>query len=170
MREFWVADLRANGELHSHAAYSYALLERIPGAADLLGALSGALYRAPETFELRLPLEGSSILFRWRGSNTAATAGVATAWSGDALASISLLASGLDQQADSITLESFQSHLVRQLHDTGFEPGFGLLTLDHRPLVATVALARPSEPMDQLAIALADRCFAAALFRYHHLA
>lgn len=169
MRDFWVADLRANGELHSHAAYSYALLEQIPGVAEIIGTLSSHLYRQPDTFETPLPGGSGSLIFRWRASASSGTAGIATVRSGVALASISLLASGLEPQADVITLDAFQAHLVRQLHDSGFEPAFGLLRLRHRPLVATVTLTAPTDTRDSPVIALADRCFAAALFRYLHL-
>jgi len=39
-----------------------------------------------------------------------------------------------------------------------------------RPLVAVVAFAAPPEQTDQVLVALADRCFAAAYFRYLNLA
>jgi hypothetical protein len=35
-----------------------------------------------------------------------------------------------------------------------------------RPLVAVVAFAAPNEQIEQVLVALADRCFAAAYFRY----
>jgi hypothetical protein len=44
------------------------------------------------------------------------------------------------------------------------------MDLTQRPLVATVGFASPPEPVRQLLIALADRCFAAAYFRYLQLA
>jgi hypothetical protein len=68
-------------------------------------------------------------------------------------------------------LQAFQQHLLRELHDTGIEPAFGLLELKQRPLVATINFEQPIHTeLDQLAAALADRCFAASYFRYQHLA
>jgi hypothetical protein len=78
---------------------------------------------------------------------------------------LSLLASGIDPEADRLTLDAFQKHLLRELRDTGFEPAFALMDLKQRPLVATINFKSPTEPADQLLTALADRCFAAAYFR-----
>ena len=86
------------------------------------------------------------------------------------LASLSLLCSGLDEQADALTLKAYQQHLMVELRDTGYEPAFGLMELRHRPLVATIPFFAPPDPTDQLLVALADRCFAAAYFRYLSLA
>ena len=66
--------------------------------------------------------------------------------------------------------KAFQRHLLTELRDTGYEPAFALLDLHQRPLVATVAFASPPDPQRQLLVALADRCFAAAYFRYLQLA
>ncbi len=84
--------------------------------------------------------------------------------------SVSLLVSGINAETDRLTLEVFQTHLLRELHDTGFEPSFALMDLKERPLVATINFAAPPDPSDQFVVALTDRCFAAAYFRYHHLA
>jgi hypothetical protein len=86
------------------------------------------------------------------------------------LASVSLLACGKDPDADHITLEAFQRHLLRELRDTSYEPGFDLMNIKERPLVATVNFSSPSTQTDQLSFALADRCFAAAYFRTQNLA
>ena len=82
------------------------------------------------------------------------------------LMSLSLLASGLDADADTITLNAFQSHLLRELRDTRFEPAFDLTNLLERPLVATINFRSPELPADQQVVALVDRCFAAAYFRF----
>src|SRR5207248_2028367 len=125
-RSFTVADLTANGELRSRSAYDYPRLEQIPGAADFIGRFSSLLWRSPDEFDLNL--EGSAELrFRWKAS--ADTAGIATLWCGKNLVSISLLATGLNPEADAITLQAFQQHLVRLLHDTGYEPSFALIDL-----------------------------------------
>ena len=62
------------------------------------------------------------------------------------------------------------AHLLHELRDTGYEPAFSLIHLRERPLLATVGFATPAEPADKLLVALADRCFGAAFFRYLSLA
>ena len=166
-RRFFVADLSVHGELRATTEYGYAELEQIPGAGDLITSLATHLYRLPEEFEMNLP--GSRTLrYRWRSS--AESAGIATLRSDGELASLALLASGVNPEADRLTLEAFQTHLLRELHDTPFEPAFALLEIAQRPLVAVVPFLEPSNKVDQFLVALADRCFAAAFFRYHHLA
>jgi len=183
LRQFWVADLNAKGELHAQQSYTYDDLERVPGAADLIAQFSGAVWRNPEEFELQLswtdpstgsghgPSAGSGhsgLKLRWRAS--APTAGIATLRSGADLVSLSLLCTGVNAAADQITLQAFQRHLLSELHDTGFEPGFDLMDLAHRPLVATINFRTPPDLREQMVTALADRCFAASYFRYHQLA
>lgn len=168
LRRFFVADLNAKGELRDEAEYRYEQLEQIPGAADLISTFSAAVWRSPEEFETPLRPGNRRLNLRWRAS--ASTAGIATVRSEDRLASISLLCSGLDETADSLTLKAYQQHLLTELRDTGYEPAFALMDLRRRPLVATVAFFAPPDPGDQLLVALADRCFAAAFFRYLSLA
>lgn len=168
VRRFFVADFNVKGELSAVQEYHYEDLERIPGASELIVRFSTTLYRSPATFELALPAVKADTTFRWLAS--AETAGIATLRTGGELTSISLLASGLDAQADHLTLEAFQHHLVRELHDTGVEPSFALMDLTQRPVVATINFRSPEEHADQLVAALADRCFAASYFRYQNLA
>ncbi len=165
-RNFCVADLNVKGELQFKADYDYASLENLRLAGEMITSLATALYRSPEEFEISLHLPGPQ--FRWRAS--AATAGIATVRCDGELASLSLLASGIDPDADALTLSAFQNYLLRQLHDTGTEPAFALLSLPERPLVATINFLSPPAERDRLIVALADRCFAAAYFRYHQLA
>lgn len=155
-----------HGDLQLKAEYDYASLEQIPIAAEMILTLATVLYRSPEEFETQLVRPGMQ--FRWRAS--AESAGIATVRYDATLASLSLLATGLDHDADAITLSAFQSHLLRQLHDTGIEPAFALMNLPERPLVATINFLSPPDEMDRMIVALADRCFAAAYFRYHQLA
>ena len=164
---FTVADLNTRGELQLKAEYWYAELERIPGAIDVIAQFSAYLWRSPDEFETTLPQARTSLKFRWKAS--AKTAGIATLRSGTELASLSLLAAGLDAAADQITLQTFQSYLLQEWHDTGVEPAFALMDLPERPLVATINFRGPRDPTDQLLVALADRCFAASYFRYHSL-
>ncbi len=167
-RFFFVADFNVRGELRSVEEYRYEDLEQIPGAAELILAFSTALYRAPETFELPLPAVRDDAKFRWLAS--APTAGIATLRNRGELTSISLLASGLDPSADHLTFDAFQTHLLRELHDTGVEPAFALMDMKERPVVATINFRSPDEPPDQMIAALSDRCFAASYFRYQNLA
>ena len=70
---------------------------------------------------------------------------------------------------DRLTLEAFQLHQLRNLHDSGFEPAFDLVAIPERPTVATINFADPANRADQMTAALADRCFAASYFRYLRL-
>jgi len=167
-RIFVVADLNAKGEIRAETDYSYEELEQIPGAGDLIAQFSTAIWREPEEFESQLAA-ATRLKMRWRA--VAATAGIATLRHGPSgeLASLSLLCSGKDEAADKITLGAFQKHLLRELHDTGFEPSFDLMELKRRPVVATVSFYVPEDVREQMVVALADRCFGASYFRYQGL-
>ena len=165
-RIFWVADLNVRGELLSRADFRYEQLEQIPEAAELIVQFSTILWRDPERFETSLPPGRLSI--RWRAS--APTAGILTVRYGAQLTSLTLLLTGKHAEADRITLEAFQLHLLRELHDTGFEPAFELMEIPERPLAATINFAPPVEQADRMLVALADRCFAASYFRCQDLA
>jgi len=168
MRTFTVADLNTRGELQSKAEYTYSHLEQIPGALDLITHFATALWRSPQQFDLPFPPPQRHLSVRWSAS--APTAGIATIRFEKELASVSMLACGIDRDADHITLEAFQKHLLRELRDTSYEPGFDLMHLKERPLVATVNFVSPPVEIDKLSVALADRCFAAAYFRTQNLA
>ena len=88
MRRFFIADVTVAGDLRALAEYRYEQLELIPGAAELIGTVSGAIWRQPLEFEVPLHEERTRLVLRWRAS--AATAGVATVWDGAELASVSL--------------------------------------------------------------------------------
>lgn len=168
MRTFTVADLNVRGELLAKASYTYALLEQIPGAIDLIGHFATSLWRSPQQFELPFPPPQRHLSVRWSAS--APTAGIATIRFEKELATLSLLACGIDRDADHITLDAFQKHLLRELRDTSYEAGFDLMHLSERPLIATVNFLSPPNEVDKLIVALADRCFAAAYFRTQNLA
>ncbi len=165
---FCVADLNARGELQLKAEYHYGDLEQIPGASELIGHFSGQLWQTPDEFEGSLPIDGTTLSFRWRSASP--SSGIATLRAGGELASVSLLASGVSQSTDAVTLEIFQRHLLRELHDTGYEPAFALVELIERPLSATFNFKSPAGQVDRLVVALADRCFAASYFRFQGLA
>jgi hypothetical protein len=164
--QFWVADLDAKGEISLTETYEYDVLQSIGLAAIMIAEFATYLWSDPSGFDIPLPgLPHMSM--RWRPS--ADTAGIATLWCHGNLASLSLLATGIDPQADTLTFRAFQLHLVRELHDTGYEPAFDLMTLPDRPLVASIHLQTPDAPDERAAFSLADRCFAAAYFRYQRL-
>ena len=168
MRVFFVADLNAQGELRQITEYDYATLEHIPGAGDLIGRCSGELWKSPEEMEVALSDIGRTRL-RWRA--TASSAGIATVRRSDGdLVSISLLAAGRDLEADKTTLTVLQQHLMRELRQTPFEPAFDLIQIQQRPLLATMTFATSNEDTEHMIEAIADRCFAAAYFRYLGLA
>jgi hypothetical protein len=168
VRGFTVVDLNAQCEVRLNALYEYSLLEKIDGATDLIAAFSGEIWRAPESFEQSLPRTENRLKLRWRAS--AESAGILTIRDSGKILSLSLLASGLNADADKLTLQAFQTHAVRELHDTGFEASFELTELQQRPLIATIGLFTPENQNDRWAFALADRCFAAAYFRFLQLA
>jgi len=163
VRAFTAVDLTPQCEVQLRAVYQYELLEQLPGAAKLIGSLAGEIWRAPEQFEV--PIDGtlSGIHLRWTA--IAESAGIASIRDRQQPLAISLLVSGRDAEADRITLEAFQQHVVQQLRDTGYEPAFDLAELQERPLLATVGLFLPEDQVDRRIFALIDRCFAAAYFR-----
>jgi hypothetical protein len=171
MPAFHVADLSAQGELELRAEYLYQDLEQLPGAADLIGIFSGQLWQNPGK-------DWSVSLFpynlRVRLTSPAQSSAIATVWERDRdnehLLSISLLLTGKNPDADQLTLRALQTHLLRELHGTPFEAGFALMQLNERPMVASVHLGLPQNPDASGAFAIADRCLAAAFFRYQGLA
>src|SRR5437764_11949464 len=111
-RRFVVADLDARGELHAREVYGYDDLVQVPQAADLIGACSAAVWKSPDAFEIDPLVPGAKIDCRWRAS--APTAGIVTFRCEGQLASLSLLATGIDADADQITLAAFQRHLLQE--------------------------------------------------------
>lgn len=158
---FWVADLTGTGEVRLKQEYDYSSLEQLDGVSDLIGLFSSELWRTPQGFDVALG--GGNLNMRWRAC--ADTAGLATLREGDQLMSLSVLVSGQVADADDATLKSLQSHLVRELHDTGYEPAFDLVHLRERPLVASMNFSAPTTAKGRGLFALADRCFAASYFR-----
>ena len=169
MRRFYVADLDARGELSGLAEYRYELLEQLPGATDLIGeCLPGCPVEEQRPIRMVLLQSPGRLTLRWLAS--APTAGIGTIRDQSKLISLSLLASGINPDADRLTLAAFQQHQLRELHDTGAEPAFHLLEIPQRPLVATINFADPSEPVDRALAALLDRCLVASYFRFLGLA
>jgi hypothetical protein len=165
---FFVGDFNALGELRSKTPYAYQDLQRLPGAEELITHFSTHFWRSPEEFETHVPGGGGALLLRWRAS--APTAGIATLRFHADLSALSLLATGLDADADRLTLEAFQRHQLRELHDSGIEPAFHLMDITDRPLIATINFLDPADSALHFTAALVDRCFAASYFRYQQLA
>lgn len=168
MRSFWVADLSSTGEMLLKERYEYALLEQLPGAPDLISDLAGHLYRSPDGFERELA--AGTIRFRWVACSP--TCGIISfrlkdrpGPTGEPLAAFGVLLSGYDAADDAVVCRAVQGRLVDELRDTGFEPGFDLIGLKERPLLASFDCAPPVAPPQRATLALADRCFAAAYFR-----
>jgi hypothetical protein len=164
MSSYSVIDLTPQCEIREKSQYEYQLLEKIPGALDLIVDFSTKIWSTPEEFEIVIRKENCELIWRWRACGKAA--GIATLRNEFKTQSLSLVASGLDADSDRITLETFQRFAVQELHNTEFEPSFDLLGLTQRPVIATVGFQVPEERGARWLFALADRCFAAAYFRY----
>jgi len=163
-----VVDLDARGDLLQKANYDYSTLERVDLAGDVIVTCATHIWRSPDEFELHPPASHwADLSLRWRQCATGS--GLLTVRCREEVASISLLASGVNPEGDFVTRQTLQTHLVRELHDTGSEPGFTLSDLPQRPLLATILLLPPATPSSRLGVALIDRCFAAAYFRYQGL-
>jgi hypothetical protein len=163
VRGFTAVDLTPQCESRNALRYEYDLLEKIEGASELIGQFSAEIWRNPEAFALSLPQTSGRMTVCWCAA--APTSGVAVLRDERQAFSISLLASGLDPNADKLILEAYNQHVVHELEDTPFEPAFDLIDLQPRPLLATIGLFLPEGEADRRVFALADRCFAAAYFR-----
>ena len=163
---FHVYDLTAQGELQLSAKYSYEDLELLPGTADLIGHFSGRLYANPGEWQTNL----SPTPLKLRFFPPSSTSALATLSERDKTLSLSVLLTGINKDSDQLTINTVQSHLLRELHGTPFEASFSLLNLAERPMIASVHLALPESPDALPFFAVADRCLAAAYFRFHRLA
>jgi hypothetical protein len=117
--------------------------------------------RHGEEFRVPLPVEG---LDRVELALTrAGSAALATFWARGAPVTTSALVPGIDPTDDRQALEGLQSLILCLCGDSPAEPGFDLLTIPDRPLLATVPI--PSAPSPDMGlIADAGTCLAAALF------
>ena len=91
------------------------------------------------------------------------TAALAAFWSRGEPVTTSALAPGLDADEDRLALEGLQSLILCLCGDSPAEPGFDLLTIPDRPLLATVPIPAALGP-DLGTIADAETCLAAAFF------
>jgi hypothetical protein len=112
-------------------------------------------------FRVPLPVRGLEHLeLHWDRHGTGA---LATFWSRGAPVTTSALASGLDAADDLAVLGSLQELVIRFHGDSPNEPGFDLLSIEDRPLLATLPIPAPPCP-DMGVIADAETCLAAAFF------
>jgi len=167
MANYWIADLEANGDLRAIAPYVYQHLEQLPQCAELIGICAGAIWKDPESFEINLPTDPRGLELRWHA--TATTSGLMSLRWKTELCSITVLAGGQNDEQERSTIAVLQQKLIHELHGTPHEAAFSLIDLHQRPLAATINI-RVSPPSTVAPIiALADRCFAAAYFRYLQL-
>jgi hypothetical protein len=144
------------GSAHSRRTKDTASIA--PAAIEVFRTM---LDRHGDHFRVPLPVEGlEHIELQWSRGGTAA---VATFWSRNTPVTTSALAPGLDAGDDRTVLEAVQSLVLRFHGDSPFEPGFDLLAIADRPLLATLPIPVPASP-DMGIIADAETCLAAAFF------
>ena len=98
-----------------------------------------------------------------RHTPRAGSAALATFWARGAPVNTSALVPGIDPSDDRQALEGLQSLILCLCGDCPAEPGFDLLTIPDRPLLATVPIPAAPSP-DMGTIAEAETCLAAAFF------
>ena len=148
--------LDAAGNIRSRRTHDGARL--LPADVEIFRDL---IERHGEDFYVGLPVKGREhvelSLTRY------GTAALAAFWSRGEPVTTSALAPGLDADEDRLALLGLQSLIHCLCGDSPAEPGFDLLTIPDRPLLATVPI--PAAPSPDLgAIADAETCLAAAFF------
>ena len=146
------------GSVHSRRTHDTGGLVR--AAVEVFRSM---LNRHGENFREPLPVDGlGHIELNWTRQGTAA---VATFWSGGTPVTTSALAPGLSADDDQAVLWGVQSLILRFHGDSPAEPGFDLLTIPDRPLIATLPIPVPvTNPADMAMIADMETCLAAAFF------
>jgi hypothetical protein len=146
----------AAGGLRSRRTHDSARL--VPAAVEIFQDL---LERHGENFRVFLPVKGlTHIELALTRSGTTA---LATFWHKDEPVTMSALMPGIRPEDDRELLEQLQSLVARFFGDSPTEPGFDLLSLADRPLLATLPLPLPPHP-DIGIVADAETCLAAAFF------
>jgi hypothetical protein len=113
--------------------------------------------------DFRVPLPVGGLEHIELALTRAGTAALATFWSHGAPVTTFALVPGLVEDDDRQALQGLQSLVVRFFGGTSAEPGFDLLSIPERPLLATVPIPAPPSP-DKGIIADAETCLAAAFF------
>lgn len=102
------------------------------------------------------------VRLRWTAARTAA---VATFYAAGELATSSVLLSGVREADDAAAAAAFRGLVTRAFSGTPAEPGFDVLGLARRPLVASLPWPNPAvAPADLGLIADMETCLAAAWF------
>jgi hypothetical protein len=124
------------GSVRSRRTHDTATLT--PAAVEVFRVMierHGAVFRKP------LPVRRlERIELDWARAGAAA---LATFWASGAPITASALAPGLDPDDDQQVLAALQKLVMRFHADSPVEPGFDLLTLADRPLLATMPIPRP---------------------------
>jgi hypothetical protein len=130
----------------------------LPAAVEVFRTL---IEQHGEDFRVPLPVKGLEHIEL--ALSRAGTAALATFWSRDAPVTTSALVPGKNAGDDRQALGGLQSLVMMFFGDAPAEPGFDLLTIPDRPLLATVPIPAPPSP-DMGVIAEAETCLAAAFF------
>jgi hypothetical protein len=147
------------GSVSSRRTHDTATL--VPATVEVFRSL---LERHGDDFRARLPVRGlEHIELQWTKEGSAA---LATFWSRNVPVTTSALAPGLDAAADRAALDPLQQLVMRFHGDSPAEPGFDLLAIADRPLLATLPIPVPAVAIspDMGIIADAETCLAAAFF------
>ena len=153
---FHAVTIDAAAGLRSRRTHDSATL--LPAAVEVFRDL---IERHGEEFRVPLPVKGLEHIEL--DLTRAGSAALATFWSRGEPVTMSALAPGLDADADREVLEGLQLFVMRFCGDSPAEPGFDLLTIPDRPLLATVPIPAAPSP-DMGTIADAETCLAAAFF------
>ena len=144
------------GSVASRRTHDSATLR--PAAVELFRDL---IERHGEEFRVGLPVEVRDHVEL--ALTRAGSAALATFWAPGAPVTTSALVPGINPRDDRQALEGLQSLILCLCGDCPAEPGFDLLTIPDRPLLATLPLPIPPGP-DMDMIADAETCLAAAFF------
>jgi hypothetical protein len=153
---FHAVTIDAAGGLRSRRTHDSATL--LPATVEIVRDL---IERHGEDFRVGLPVRGlEHIELSLTRSGTAA---LTTFWSRGEPITTSALAPGIDPRDDRQALEGLQSLILCLCGDSPAEPGFDLLTIPDRPLLATVPI--PATPSPDMGFSAdAETCLAAAFF------
>jgi hypothetical protein len=156
--QFHNVTITATGNLRSRRIHDSATLQ--PASVRLFQDM---IDLHGQDFRVRLPVKGLEHIEL--ALTRAGTAALATFWSRGAPVTTSALVPGLVEDDDRQALEGLQTLVGRLFGGTAAEPGFDLLTIPDRPLLATVPLPLPPQPHPNIGIiADAETCLAAAFF------
>ena len=153
---FHAVTIDAARGLRSRRTHDSATL--LPAAVEVFRDL---VERHGEEFRVPLPVKGLEHIEL--DLTRAGSAALATFWSRGEPVTSSALAPGIYPRDDRQALEGLQSLILCLCGDCPAQPGFDLLTIPDRPLLATVPIPAAPDP-DMATIADAETCLAAAFF------